>query len=91
MDFEHSERSQRYQDLLTTFMAEHVAPAERAIELRRRTEGVDPTEAPPEMAELKRIARSQGLWNLFRPDEEYGAGLSNIEYAPLAEIMGRII
>jgi acyl-CoA dehydrogenase len=91
MDFEHSERSQRYQDLLAAFMDEHVAPAERAIEVRRRTEVVDPTEAPPEMAELKRIARSQGLWNLFLPDEEYGAGLSNTEYAPLAEIMGRII
>jgi acyl-CoA dehydrogenase len=91
MDFTHSERSQRYQDLLSTFMDEHVAPAERAIEVRRRTEVVEPNEAPPEMAELKRIARSQGLWNLFLPDEEYGAGLSNVEYAPLAEIMGRII
>jgi acyl-CoA dehydrogenase len=91
MDFTHSERSQRYQDLLATFMDEHVAPAERAIDVRRRTEVVEPNEAPPEMAELKRIARSQGLWNLFLPDEEYGAGLSNVEYAPLAEIMGRII
>jgi acyl-CoA dehydrogenase len=91
MDFAHSPRSQQYQDTLTTFMAEHVYPADTAIRARRHTDDRDPTEAPPEMAELKRIARSQGLWNLFLPDDEYGAGLSNLDYAPLAEIMGRVI
>jgi len=91
MDFAHTDRSLGYQETLNAFMADHVAPAERQIETRRRNGDVDPTEAPPELHELKKIARSQGLWNLFLPDDEYGAGLSNTEYAPLAEIMGRII
>ncbi len=91
MDFSHSPRSVEYQQRLATFMADQVDPAERAIEMRRRTEDVDPTEAPPEMAELKAVARAQGLWNLFLPDDEYGAGLSNTEYAPLAETMGHVI
>lgn len=69
-------------------MESHVYPAESTV--RART-GDDPVEAPPEMAALKTEARSRGLWNLFLPDDEYGAGLSNIEYAPLAEIMGRAI
>ena len=91
MDFSHSERSQRYQEQLLAFMDEHVSPAEAAIHERHMDGGEDPVEAPPEMEELKRIARQQGLWNLFLPDDEYGAGLSNTEYAPLAEIMGHII
>ena len=91
MDFSHSPRSLDYQERLGAFMADHVYPAERAIEARRRIEDIDPTEAPPEMAELKSTARAQGLWNLFLPDDEYGAGLSNTEYAPLAETMGRVI
>ena len=91
MDFSHSSRSLQYQDQLNAFMDEHVRPAEAAIEARRRTEPVDPTEAPPELHELKKLARAQGLWNLFLPDAEYGAGLSNTDYAPLAEIMGQVI
>lgn len=91
MDFSHSARSLEYQERLSEFMDEHVYPAEAAIEGRRRTEGVDPTEAPPELHALKRIARERGLWNLFLPDDEHGAGLSNTEYAPLAEIMGHVI
>jgi acyl-CoA dehydrogenase len=91
MDFSHSPRSLDYQERLGAFMADHVYPAERAIEARRRIEIADPTEAPPEMAELKSTARAQGLWNLFLPDDEYGAGLSNTEYAPLAETMGHVI
>lgn len=91
MDFSHSERSQRYQEQLSVFMDEHVYPAEAAIAQRNRTGDEDPIEAPPEMLDLKRIARAQGLWNLFLPDDEYGAGLTNTEYAPLAEIMGHVI
>jgi acyl-CoA dehydrogenase len=91
MDFSHSPRSLDYQERLGVFMADHVYPAERAIEARRRIEDIDPTEAPPEMAGLKATARAQGLWNLFLPDDEYGAGLSNTEYAPLAEMMGHVI
>jgi len=91
MDFSHSERSQRYQKQLLTFMDEHVYPAEAAIHQRQKAGAYDPIEAPPELAELKQSARAQGLWNLFLPDDEYGAGLSNTEYAPLAEIMGHVI
>ena len=91
MDCSHSERSQRYQEQLSVFMDERVYPAEAAIAQRNRTGDEDPIEAPPEMLDLKRIARAQGLWNLFLPDDEYGAGLTNTEYAPLAEIMGHVI
>lgn len=91
MDFSHSPRSLEFQERLRTFMDEHIYPAERAIAARSRIEPTDPVEAPPEMAELKRTARDLGLWNLFLPDEEYGAGLKNVEYAPLAEIMGMAI
>ena len=90
MDFSYSDRSLRYQEQLGAFMKEFVYPAERAIKERDPLPG-EPIEAPPEMAELKRIAREQGLWNLFLPDDEYGAGLSNTEYAPLAEMMGHVI
>jgi acyl-CoA dehydrogenase len=79
-----------YQARLQTFMDDHVYPAERAIAARYQW-GEDPTEAPPEMADLKAEAKSQGLWNLFLPDDEYGAGLTNSEYAPLAEMMGHVI
>lgn len=90
MDFSHSPRSLEYQEKLSDFMDDHVYPTELAIEARDPLPG-EPTEAPPEMAELKRIARDRGLWNLFLPDDEYGAGLTNTEYAPLAETMGRAI
>ena len=90
MDFSYSDRSLRYQEQLGLFMEEYVYPAERAIKERGPLPR-EPIEAPPEMVELKRIAREQGLWNLFLPDDEYGAGLSNTEYAPLAEMMGHVI
>ncbi len=90
MDFSHSPRSLEYQEKLSDFMDDHVYPTELTIEARDPLPG-EPTEAPPEMAELKRIARDRGLWNLFLPDDEYGAGLTNTEYAPLAETMGRAI
>ncbi|MGI9584617.1 MAG: acyl-CoA dehydrogenase family protein [Acidimicrobiia bacterium] len=90
MDFAHSPRSLEYQQRLNAFMADHVYPAETAIAARDPLPG-EPTEAPPEMAGLKRTARDLGLWNLFLPDEEHGAGLSNTDYAPLAEIMGHVI
>lgn len=90
MDFTYSQRSIQYLDRLGDFMAEYVYPAEAAIAARDPLPG-EPTEAPPEMAELKRVAKSKDLWNLFLPDEEYGAGLSNTEYAPLAEMMGHVI
>ena len=90
MDFSHSARSLDYQNRLQAFMDEHVRPAETAIRQRHQW-GDDPVEAPPEMAALKAEAKTRGLWNLFLPDDEYGAGLSNVDYAPLAEMMGQVI
>ncbi len=89
MDFAHTERALALQQQLTRFMDEHVYPAE-AVYARQRREG-DPHVVPPVVEELKAKARAEGLWNLFLPDETHGAGLTNLEYAPLAEITGRSI
>ena len=90
MDFSHSAKSLDYQARLADFMQSHIYPAETVI--RERSEwGTDPVEAVPEMAGLKAEAKARGLWNLFLPDEEYGAGLNNSDYAPLAEMMGQAI
>jgi acyl-CoA dehydrogenase len=82
-----SDRAQRYQSDLLAFMDEHVYPAEETYELQMRSSG-DPHFHPPILEELKAEARSRGLWNLFHPHKDWGPGLTNLEYAPLAEIMG---
>src|SRR5947207_3697321 len=69
-------------------MDEHVYPAEKIFE-QQLNEQPSRWQIPPIMEELKQKARAAGLWNLFLPESEYGAGLTNLEYAPLAEIMGR--
>ncbi len=71
-------------------MDEHVYPAEEVNE-RQRKDLDKPYDATPVLENLKTEARSRGLWNLFHPEEKWGAGLSNVDYAPLAEIMGRSI
>ncbi|MEV0467318.1 acyl-CoA dehydrogenase family protein [Nocardia tengchongensis] len=86
--FELSERGRRYRDELLTFMDEHVYPAEPVYEAQM-TESGDPHLQPPVLEELKTEARKQGLWNLFHPHPQWGPGLTNLEYAQLAEIMGR--
>ena len=88
MHFEPSDRCKDFSQRLTAFMEERVVPAEETYEEQRRASG-DPHFDPPVMEELKEDARSRGLWNLFHPDPEVGPGLSNVEYAPLAEITGR--
>jgi acyl-CoA dehydrogenase len=88
MDFAHSKRSQKYQEKLLSFMDDAVYPAESAHEEQRATAG---PEATAVLRDLKTEARSRALWNLFLPGDEWGAGLSNIDYAPLAEIMGRSV
>jgi acyl-CoA dehydrogenase len=88
MDFQHSERCLELKERLETFMDEHVYPAEEVFE-REIAESGNPHHHPAVMEDLKRTARDQGLWNLFLPDEQDGAGLSNADYAPLAEVMGR--
>ncbi|MGN6675628.1 MAG: acyl-CoA dehydrogenase family protein [Thermomicrobiales bacterium] len=88
MDFAFSPKVQNLQARLTAFMDEQVYPNEQ---MYRDQLNAGPTrwQIPPIMEELKRQARAAGLWNLFLPESDYGAGLTNFEYAPLAEIMGR--
>jgi acyl-CoA dehydrogenase len=88
VNFELSERSQLIQEQLERFMAEYVYPNE-PVARRQVQESGDPHHFPEILEELKSKAKALGLWNLFLPDEEYGAGLTNVEYAPLCEIMGR--
>ena len=86
--FDISERAQQLQKELLDLMESHVYPAEAVYDEQMRESG-DPHFQPPIMEELKAEARKRGLWNLFHPHPEHGAGLTNLEYAPLAEIMGR--
>ena len=88
MNFEYSSRVKELEQNLRAFMDEHIYPNEeryhREIEQNRWT----PSHV---IEELKPKARAAGLWNLFMPDREHGAGLTNLEYAPLCEIMGRSV
>jgi acyl-CoA dehydrogenase len=91
MDFAFSERSQALQAQVTAFLAEHVYPAEQLFEQQvaaNRAAGT-PFRTPAVLAGLKDEARKQGLWNLFLPDATHGAGLSVLDYAPIAELSGR--
>jgi acyl-CoA dehydrogenase len=87
-DFELSPKTQELRESLLDFMDDHVYPAEDVYRQQVEDSG-DPFFHPPVMEELKVEARKRGLWNLFLPDERFGAGLTNLEYAPLAEITGR--
>ncbi len=88
MSFEMSDRTRDYHRRLTAFMDEHVYPIERDF-YSQIAEG-DRWQVPPLMEELKEKGRAAGLWNLFLPESSRGAGLSNLEYAPLCEVMGRV-
>jgi acyl-CoA dehydrogenase len=87
MDFEHSAKVKDLQARVTAFMAAHVYPNERRV--RDTIDAGDRWQPIPLIEELKAQARAEGLWNLFLPESEYGGGLTNTEYAPLCEIMGR--
>lgn len=88
MDFAFDARTEELRARLLTFMDEHVYPAEKTADEQRELLA-SPWDTPQVVADLKAEARRQGLWNLFLPDAEYGAGLTNLQYAPLAEILGR--
>jgi acyl-CoA dehydrogenase len=92
MDFSYSPRTQQLQQRLAAFMAEHVYPAEAryVAEIEANTAAGRRWTPVPVIEELKVKARAAELWNLFLPESEYGAGLTNQEYAPLAEIMGAV-
>src|SRR5271154_668435 len=87
MNFEPSAKTKELQQRLQKFMDAHVYPNERRFEEETAREPWKPTRI---MEELKGKARGEGLWNLFLPEDPGGAGLSNLEYAPLCEIMGRV-
>ena len=87
MNFDFSPKVQDYRQRLLAFMDEHIYPNE-ALFRQQISEG-DRWATPQILEELKPKARAEGLWNLFLPDSRYGAGLTNLEYAPLCEIMGR--
>jgi len=84
---EPSARARELRERLAAFMDEHIYPNEN-VYLEQIGAG-DRWRIPPIMEELKAKAKAVGLWNLFLPDSEYGAGLTNLEYAPICEIMGR--
>jgi acyl-CoA dehydrogenase len=87
MDFDFSPKVKDLQKRLTAFMEEHIYPSE--VKYQEHCEGPDRWQPVPVIEELKPKARAAGLWNLFLPASEHGAGLTNLEYAPLCEIMGR--
>jgi acyl-CoA dehydrogenase len=92
MDFQHSERVAGLRQRIDDFMDRHVFPVEHLYREQVHGSG-DPRaryRTPPVLQELKALARSQGLWNLFLPGD-HGAGLGNLDYAPLAESMGRVL
>src|SRR2546429_5791153 len=86
MDFSLSPKTEDLRRRVDAFMNEHVYKAEKIADQQLPADSHD--EAPV-VSELRRKAKSQGLWNLFLPDPKYGAGLNNHEYAPLCEMMGR--
>jgi acyl-CoA dehydrogenase len=87
MDFDFSPKIKDLQKRLTAFMEEHIYPNE--AKYQQHSEGPERWQPVPIIEELKPKARASGLWNLFLPASEHGAGLTNLEYAPLCEIMGR--
>lgn len=89
MNFSHSEKVLELREKVIDFMEEYIYPNERTYQEQLNQQESRWSDIPPIMEELKKKARGKGLWNLFLPESEYGAGLTNLEYAPLCEIMGR--
>lgn len=92
MDFDYSPRTKELISRVRAFMDEHIYPIEHIYheQMQAFGHGTDRFQTPPIMEDLKKIARKQGLWNLFLPHSEHGAGLTNLEYAPIAEILGEV-
>jgi acyl-CoA dehydrogenase len=88
VDFNCSARTKRYLEQLGAFMDAHVLPNE-SVYAEQLAASISRWTIPPIIEELKAKARSEGLWNLFLPESEFGPGLTNVEYAPLCELMGK--
>lgn len=91
VNFSYSEKTVGLQKKLHHFMNTYIYPNEKTYEEQLNHQEDRWKKVPPIMEELKKKAKAEGLWNLFLPSKEYGAGLSNLEYAPLCEIMGRSV
>ncbi len=89
MDFDFSPKVQDLRKQVSQFMEDYVYPNEKTFEDQLNS-GPDRWQIPPIIDELKEKAKGAGLWNLFLPESEYGYGLTNLEYAPLSEIMGQV-
>src|SRR5437667_3307704 len=89
MDFAYSEKVNELRKRLSDFIQRYIYPNEQTYRDQIAASG-NPHHHAEIIDELKIKAKEQGLWNLFLPDDEYGAGMTNLEYAPLAEIMGRV-
>lgn len=89
MDFGHSPKARGYIERVDAFMTSEVLPREQEYFTALRAQQDRWASVPSVIDELKAKAKAAGLWNLFLPDSTYGAGLTNVEYAPLAELMGR--
>ena len=87
MDFGYSAKTEEYRQRVIAFMDAHIHPSESEL-VAQLNEG-ERWKALPLLEQLKDKARAEGLWNLFLPETDSGAGLTNLEYAPLAELMGR--
>jgi len=90
MNFTHSAKVEQLRTQLAAFMNHYIFPNEDVPRAQIEASG-NPFHHAEIIDELKEKARAEGLWNLFLPDNEYGAGLTNLEYAPLAEIMGQVL
>jgi alkylation response protein AidB-like acyl-CoA dehydrogenase len=91
MDFDHTPKVKELMDRVQDFMDRHVYPAETIYAEQMEAFGDNRWQVVPVVEELKAKAKAEGLWNLFLPDSDGGFGLTNLEYAPLAEIMGRVL
>jgi acyl-CoA dehydrogenase len=91
MDFSHTEKVRDLQERITQFMDKYIYPAEPHYhkEMEENRRGGNPWQVTRTVEELKKKAKAENLWNLFLPHSQHGAGLTNLEYAPLCEIMGR--
>lgn len=89
MDFNYSDQSLNLQEQMKSFFEMYIFPNEQAYEDAIINSG-DPLHIPQILDELKELAKKEQLWNLFLPDDNYGSGLSNVDYAPLAELTGQV-
>lgn len=89
MDFDYSPKVKELQKKVQDFMDAYVYPNEKTYDEQLNSQG-NRWQIPPILEELKHKAKAQNLWNLFLPESDYGYGLTNLEYAPLSEIMGRV-